>query len=283
MLPKAHLMDREAWHAAVHGVAQSRTGLSDFTFTFHLHALEKEMATHSSVLAWRIPGTAEPGGLPSMGDGVRPGDIADEDIQKITTNPSRDDKYNIKLSSGYYVVISPEADCIKRANDNAARKEELRNQRQAEIDTTPISKTKEIPFQTPEEHREQEKMKRAAERGPVFRSMKQVQEYIEDKYDEHLEFLTTRTRRGRDYVYQARITYIASSYADGPSHVDDEVVEAVTKYLEPFGFYYAGNREDHDERQWSTNGWHVWKRQGASDPYERYLMRQARHEMEFGY
>ena len=53
--------------AAVHGVAKSWTQLSDFTFTFHFHALEKEMATHSSVLAWRIPGTAEPGGLPSMG------------------------------------------------------------------------------------------------------------------------------------------------------------------------------------------------------------------------
>ena len=51
----------------VHGVAKSRTRLSDFTFTFHFHALEKEMATHSSVLAWRIPGTGEPGGLPSMG------------------------------------------------------------------------------------------------------------------------------------------------------------------------------------------------------------------------
>ena len=60
-------MDRGAWWAAVHGVAKSRTGLSDFTFTFHFHALEKEMATHSSVLAWRIPGTGEPGGLPSMG------------------------------------------------------------------------------------------------------------------------------------------------------------------------------------------------------------------------
>ena len=53
--------------AAVHGVAKSRTRLSDFTFTFNFHALEKEMATHSSVLAWRIPGTGEPGGLPSMG------------------------------------------------------------------------------------------------------------------------------------------------------------------------------------------------------------------------
>ena len=60
-------MDGGAWWAAVHGVAQSRTGLSDFTFTFHLHALEKEMATHSDILAWRIPGTGEPGGLPSMG------------------------------------------------------------------------------------------------------------------------------------------------------------------------------------------------------------------------
>ena len=60
-------MGRGAWWAAVHGVAKSWTRLSDFTFTFHFHALEKEMATHSSVLAWRIPGTGEPGGLPSMG------------------------------------------------------------------------------------------------------------------------------------------------------------------------------------------------------------------------
>ena len=55
------------WWAAVHGVAKSQTQLSDFTFTFHFHALEKEMAAHSSVLAWRIPGTAETDGLPSMG------------------------------------------------------------------------------------------------------------------------------------------------------------------------------------------------------------------------
>ena len=62
-------MDGGAWWATVHGVAQSQTRLSDFafTFTFHFPALEKEMATHSSVLAWRIPGTGEPGGLPSMG------------------------------------------------------------------------------------------------------------------------------------------------------------------------------------------------------------------------
>ena len=60
-------MDAGAWWAAVHGVAKSRTRLSDFTFTFHFHALEKEMATHSSILAWRIPGTGEPVGLPSVG------------------------------------------------------------------------------------------------------------------------------------------------------------------------------------------------------------------------
>ena len=60
-------MDGGAWWATVHGVTTSRSRLSDFTFTFHFHAVEKEMATHSSVLAWRIPGMAEPGGLLSMG------------------------------------------------------------------------------------------------------------------------------------------------------------------------------------------------------------------------
>ena len=64
-------MDGGAWWATVHGVAKSWTRLSDFTLTFHFHALEKEMATHSSILAWRIPGTAEPGGLQSMGSQTR--------------------------------------------------------------------------------------------------------------------------------------------------------------------------------------------------------------------
>ena len=61
------VMGREAWHSVVHGVAKSRTRLSDFTFNFHFYALEKEMATHSSILAWRIPRDGEPGGLPSLG------------------------------------------------------------------------------------------------------------------------------------------------------------------------------------------------------------------------
>ena len=60
-------MDGGAWHVVIHGVTEGRTQVSDFTFTFQFHALEKEMATHSSVLAWRMPGTGEPGGLPSMG------------------------------------------------------------------------------------------------------------------------------------------------------------------------------------------------------------------------
>ena len=60
-------MDRGVWKAAVRGVTEGRTRLSDFTFTFHFHSLEKEIATHSSVLAWRMLGTGEPGGLPSVG------------------------------------------------------------------------------------------------------------------------------------------------------------------------------------------------------------------------
>ena len=64
-------MAKGAWKVAVHGVAEGRTRLSDFTFPFHFHALEEEMATHSSVLAWRIPGTGEAGGLPSMGSQSR--------------------------------------------------------------------------------------------------------------------------------------------------------------------------------------------------------------------
>ena len=67
LLPRKSHGHGGAWKAAVHGVTDGRARLSDFTFTFHFHALEKEMATHSSVLAWRIPGTGEPGGLPSMG------------------------------------------------------------------------------------------------------------------------------------------------------------------------------------------------------------------------
>ena len=89
-------MDRGAWQTAVHGVAKSRTRLSDFPSTFHFHALEKEMATHSSVLAWRIPGTGEPGGLPSMGSHRVGHDWSDSSsrrpfppeilLQKITSN-----------------------------------------------------------------------------------------------------------------------------------------------------------------------------------------------------
>ena len=87
-------MDRRAWCTAVHGVAKSRTRLSDFTFTFHFHALEKETATHSSVLAWRIPGTGEPGGLPSMGSHRVGHDWSDlaAGYQIKTMNMSRENK-----------------------------------------------------------------------------------------------------------------------------------------------------------------------------------------------
>ena len=83
-------MDGGAWKAAVRGVAEGRTRLNDFTFTFHFHALEKEMATHSSVLGWRIPGTGEPGGLPSMGS-HRVG-TAKEITQKRKRQPTEKEK-----------------------------------------------------------------------------------------------------------------------------------------------------------------------------------------------
>ena len=82
-------MEGGAWKAAVHGVSEGRTRLSDFTFTFHFHALEKEMAPHPSVLAWRIPGTGEPGGLPSMGShrvGHDSSDLAALLGRKVMTN-----------------------------------------------------------------------------------------------------------------------------------------------------------------------------------------------------
>ena len=78
-------MDGGAWWAAVHGVVKSRTQLSDFTFTFHFPALEKEMATHSSVVAWRIPGTGEPSGLPSMGSHRVGHDWSDSSSSKTFT------------------------------------------------------------------------------------------------------------------------------------------------------------------------------------------------------
>ena len=80
-------MDGGAWKAAVHGVAEGQTRLSNFTLTFHFDALEKEMATHSSVFAWRIPGTGEPGGLPSMGShrvGHNWSDLAVAYLYKLT-------------------------------------------------------------------------------------------------------------------------------------------------------------------------------------------------------
>ena len=95
-------MDGGAWNAAVHGVAEGWTRLSDFTFTFHFHALEKEMATHSRVLAWRIPGTGEPGGLPSLGShrvGHNCSDLAiviAKSLQMVITAMKLKDAYSLE-------------------------------------------------------------------------------------------------------------------------------------------------------------------------------------------
>ena len=90
-------MDGGAWWAAIHGVEKSPTQLSDFTFTFHFPALEKEMATHSSVLAWRIPGTEEPGGLPSMGSHRVRSDLAVIVAQHVMNTQEREIDYLLVL------------------------------------------------------------------------------------------------------------------------------------------------------------------------------------------
>ena len=87
-------MDGGAWWAAVHGVTKSPTRLSDFTFTFHFHALEKAMATHSSVLAWRIPGTGEPGWAAVYG-------VAQSRIRLKRRSSSSKEKYNGKIVNSY--------------------------------------------------------------------------------------------------------------------------------------------------------------------------------------
>ena len=92
-------MDRGAWWAAVHGVPKSRTQQSDFTFTFHFHALEKEMATHSSVLAWRIPGTGEPSGLPFMGSQSR------TQLKQLSSSSSSRTYMNINTNMCVYVLF----------------------------------------------------------------------------------------------------------------------------------------------------------------------------------
>ena len=89
-------MDGGAWLATVHGVAKSWTQLSDFTFTFHSHALEKEMATHSSVLAWKIPGTGEPGGLPSK-ESHRVGNDRFSESEVSLSCPTLSDPMNCSL------------------------------------------------------------------------------------------------------------------------------------------------------------------------------------------
>ena len=93
-------MDGGAWWAAVHGVAKSWTRLSDFTFMFHFHALEKEMVTHSSVLAWRIPGTGEPGGLPSMGSQSQTG------LKQLSSSSSSINGRSISIGPGKFFKLS---------------------------------------------------------------------------------------------------------------------------------------------------------------------------------
>jgi hypothetical protein len=204
----------------------------------------------------------------NLPDGVNLSSIESEDIKKVTSNPSPDAKYSVKLSSGMYVIINPEAPAIVRALQNQQERDILKQKHMDRLDAEMAAgNVRRVAELSPEEHKEAQKLLRQRdriERGDprAFKSMKQVQDYIMQKYDQDLEFYSKRTRRGREWVYEARITYVSASYADGPSYVPQKCVEDVTRFLEPFGFYYAGNREDNDERQWTSHGWHSWYRQG---------------------
>ena len=103
-------MDGGAWWATVHGVAKSWTRLSDFTFTFHFHALEKEMATHSSILAWRIPGTEEPGGLPSVGSHRVEHDW--HDLVVVVVVPSGEHQISVSVLSGDNLKIAQKSSTV---------------------------------------------------------------------------------------------------------------------------------------------------------------------------
>ena len=106
-------MDGGAWWATVHGVTKGRTRLSDFTFTFHFHALEKEMATHSSVPAWRIPGTGEPDGLPSMGSHRVGHDWSDlAAAAAAAAAPPGKPKPHCKLQVKYYQYYTKKKTCV---------------------------------------------------------------------------------------------------------------------------------------------------------------------------
>lgn len=110
-------------------------------------------------------------------------------------------------------------------------------------------------------------------------SMVSIQRYIEQKYGEHLQFHSKRTRRGREWVYEAQLTYISASYADGPQHVSKDAIEEITNLLYPLGFYYAGATEDNDERQWTNYGRHKWYREGYN-PYRSSYDREFNQDWE---
>ena len=210
----------------------------------------------------------------NLPDNVDIRNIESEDIKKVTSNPGPDAKYSVKLSNGMYVIINPEAPAIVRALQNQQERDILKQKHMDRIDADMaagnVTRVAEL---SPEEHKEAQKLLRQRdriERGDprAFKSMKQVQDYIMQKYDQNLKFYTRRTRRGREWVYEARITYISASYADGPSYVPEKCVEDVTKFLAPFGFHYAGNWENNDERQRSSHGWHSWHRDGYNPDRE---------------
>lgn len=186
----------------------------------------------------------------NLPDGLSISDLKSDDIKKMANNLRPDDKWWIKAQDAY-IIIKPDSKVVLNAVIAAQKKNPNKRLRNLEMD--------------------------AQTGDPVkFSSMRQVQDYVEDKYNRNLEFFTKTTKRGREWVYEARMTFVSASYADGPDEVPRELIDKISKWLAPFGFYYEGCKADHDERQWTNYGWHTWRREGkfgTYDPYQRYLAR----------
>lgn len=189
----------------------------------------------------------------NLPEGVTPEDLENSDIKKMSNSLKPVDKWYIKAGPAY-VIIRPDSKVILNAVIAAQK-------------ANPEKKVKVLGDKDSE--------KTMAE-PEVFKSMRQVQDYVEKKYHRDLEFLTKTTKRGREWAYEARMTFVSASYADGPDEVPRELIDKISKWLAPFGFYYEGCKADHDERQWTNYGWHTWRRQGkygTYDPYQKYLAR----------
>lgn len=209
-------------------------------------------------------GKIVPGGekLPA---GVSVSSLTDDDIRKVTKNLKPEHEYYIELEGGNYVLLSPEGPAVSNAKA-AAEKEAKRAGRMA------FGALKD----------DGEEMDFHDIPDPVsFPSMSAVQKFVEKKYGRYIEFDYKQTKRGRLWAYAATLSFTSMSYANGPDEVSRDLIEKISKWLRPFGFFYEGCSADRDERKWECFGTHVWRRQGQFGTYDPTRRRHSNWEDEY--